>query len=154
MSQQPGVPTIHEVFIYLIVRGGADAIAFYTGVFGARETFRLQEPGGPVGHAELTFGPVTVMLADEYPEMNLLSPLAYGGTGTRVHLHVDDVDVLAARAVDAGAVILFGPADQPHGERQCRLRDPWGHEWLLGHPVGEPLSNEEIRRRYQEEAGG
>jgi PhnB protein len=144
---------IHEVFIYLIVRGGADAIGFYTRVFGAVETFRLQEPGGRVGHAELRFGPVTVMVADEHPEGNILSPLAFGGTGTRVHLHVDDADVMARRAVDAGAVILFGPEDQPHGERQCRLRDPWGHEWLLGHPIGEPLHNEEIERRY-EEAGG
>lgn len=155
MSKQPGAPSIHEVFIYLIVRGGVDAIDFYARVFGATETFRLQEPGGGrVGHAELRLGPVTVMLADEHPEAGILSPLAFGGTGTRIHLHVDDVDVLAARAVDAGAVILFGPEDQAHGERQCRLRDPWGHEWLLGHPVGEPLSNDEIQRRYQEEVGG
>jgi PhnB protein len=154
VSEQSAVSSIHEVFIYLIVRGGADAIDFYTRVFGAREVFRLQEPGGPVGHAELEFGPVTVMLADEHPEMNLLSPLAFGGTGVRVHLHVDDVDVLTRRAVDAGAVILFGPANQPHGERQCRLRDPWGHEWLLGHPVGEPLSREEMQRVYQQGAGG
>jgi uncharacterized glyoxalase superfamily protein PhnB len=38
-------------------------------------------------------------------------------------------------AADAGAVILREPADQSHGERQCRLRDPFGHEWLLGHPI-------------------
>lgn len=132
VSEQPGIPSIHEVFLYLVVRGGADALDFYTRVFGARETLRLQEPGGRVGHAELQLGPVTLMLADEHPEVGVLSPLAFGGTGCRIHLHVDDVDVLAARAVDAGAVIVFGPADQPHGERQCRLRDPWGHEWLLG----------------------
>lgn len=154
VSEQAGVPSIHEVFIYLIVRNGADAIDFYTRVFGARETFRLQDPGGRVGHAELQLGLVTVMLADEHPEAGILSPLAFGGTGTRVHLHVDNVDVLAQRAVDAGGVIVFGPADQPHGERQCRFCDPWGHEWLLGHPIGEPLSNDEIQRRYQEQAGG
>ena len=154
VSEQPGAPSIHEVFIYLIVRGGVDAIDFYTRVFGAKETFRLQDAGGRVGHAELQLGPVTVMLADEHPEANVLSPLAFGGTGTRIHLHVDDVDVLAQRAVDAGAVIVFGPEDQPHGERQCRFRDPFGHEWLLGHPIGEPLSNEDIERRYREQAGG
>ncbi len=152
MSEPSAGSPVHEVFIYLIVRGGADAIDFYTRVFGALETLRLQEPGGRIGHAELQLGPVTVMLADEHPEVGILSPLAFGGTGTRVHLHVDDVDVLAGRAVEAGAVIVFGPEDQPHGERQCRLRDPWGHEWLLGHPLGEPLSPEEIERRFAEQA--
>jgi PhnB protein len=152
MSEPPAASPIHEVFIYLCVRGGDAAIGFYTRVFGARETFRLQEPGGRVGHAELQLGPVTLMLADEHPEAGILSPLAFGGTGSRVHLHVDDVDVLAQRAVDAGANLVFGPADQPHGERQCRLRDPFGHEWLLGHPVGEPLSQDEMRRRYEAQA--
>ena len=154
MTEQPAGPAVHEVFIYLCVRGGAAALDFYTRVFGARETFRLQEPSGRIAHAELRLGPATLMLADEHPEYGILSPLAFGGTGTTIHLHVDDVDDLARRAADAGAVILIGPADQAHGERQCRLRDPFGHEWLLGHALGEPLSPEEIRRRFQEQGGG
>jgi PhnB protein len=152
MSEQPAVPAVHEVFIYLCARGGDAAIAFYSRVFGARETFRLQEPSGRVAHAELQLGPATLMLADEHPEHGILSPLAFGGTGTTLHLHVDDVDDLARRAADAGAVILREPADQAHGERQCRLRDPFGHEWLLGHSIGEPLSPQEIRRRFEGEA--
>lgn len=149
MSEPSAASPVHEVFIYLCVRGGEDAIGFYTRVFGARETFRLQEPGGRIAHAELRLGPATLMLADEHPEYGIRSPLAFGGTGTTIHLHVDDVDVLARRAADAGAAILIGPVDQPHGERQCRLRDPFGHEWLLGHPVGEALSPDEIRRRFE-----
>lgn len=143
-------PAIHEVFIYLCVDGGADAIGFYTRVFGATETFRLQEPGGRIAHAELRVGPATLMLADEFPEAGLRSPRAYGGTGTTIHLHVDDVDALTRRAEEAGATVLRPPEDQAHGERQSRFRDPFGHEWLLGHPVGEPLSNDEIQRRFQE----
>lgn len=151
MSEPSDASPVHEVFIYLCVRGGDDAIRFYTRVFGARETFRLQEPGGRISHAELRLGPATLMLADEHPEYGILSPLAFGGTGTTIHLHVDNVDVLAERAADAGGVILRPPEDQAHGERQCRLRDPFGHEWLLGHPVGEPLSPDEILRRFQEQ---
>jgi PhnB protein len=144
-----GEPVIHDVFTYLCVADGAAAIDFYTRVFGARETFRLQEPDGRVAHAELRLGPTTLMLAGEYPELGIRSPLAYGGTGTTLHLHVDDVDALTRRAEDAGATVLRPPADQGHGERQSRIRDPFGHEWLLGHPVGEPLTNEEIRRRFE-----
>lgn len=149
-TPRPDAPVIHEVFPYLIVRGGAAAIEFYVKVFGAEETFKLAEPSGKVGHAELRFGPATVMVADEYPEAGILSPQAFGGSGVRIHLHVDDVDALAERAVAAGATIVMAPADQAHGERQCRLRDPFGHEWLLGHEI-EEVSREEMQRRYAAE---
>ena len=137
---------IHEVFPYLCVRGGAAAIEFYKRAFGAQETFRIPGPEGRIGHAQLLFGPVTVMLADEHPEHGIQSPLAFGGTGTRIHLHVENVDAMAKQAVEAGATMLMEPTDQPHGERQCRLRDPFGHEWLLGHEF-EKVSPEEMLRR-------
>lgn len=90
------------------------------------------------------------MLSDEHPELGIRGPLAFGGTAAAVHLHVDDVDRLAARALEAGATMVREPSDYSHGERQCRIRDPFGHEWLLGHSL-EELSNEEISRRFAEE---
>jgi uncharacterized glyoxalase superfamily protein PhnB len=149
-SDPEAKPTIHEVFPYLCVRGGAAAIDFYRRVFGARETFRLASTDGRIAHAELAFGPATLMLADEHPEIGIRSPLAFGGTGLRIHLHVDDVDTLARHAVEAGATMLLEPTDQSHGERACRILDPFGHEWLLGHSI-EELSREEIERRWSEE---
>jgi PhnB protein len=142
---------IHEVYPYLCVRNAAAAIEFYRRAFGAEEIFRLTEPGGRIGHAELKLGPATIMLADEYPEHGIRSPLAFGGTGTTIHLHVSDVDVLAAEALEAGATMVREPTDYGHGERQCRLRDPFGHEWLLGHEI-EQVSREEMQRRFETEA--
>ena len=131
------MPAIREVYPYLIVRGAAAAIEFYREVFGAEEILRMADPDGRrIGHAELRLGPLTVMLADEYPELGILSPAAFGGTGLTLHLHVDDADALAARALRAGATMVREPADYDHGERQCRVRDPFGHEWLLGHEIG------------------
>jgi uncharacterized glyoxalase superfamily protein PhnB len=144
------VPSIREVYPYLCVRGGAAAIDFYVRVFGAEELMRLTYPDGRIAHAELKLGPVTLMLSDEHPEYNLLSPLAYGGTGIGIHLHVDDVDALTARALGAGATVLRPPTDEGHGERQAKIRDPFGHEWLLGHQL-EALSDEEIQRRITDE---
>ena len=144
MSSHPGGP-IREVYPYLCVRGAAAAVEFYTRVFGAVETLRLNAPDGRIAHCELRLGPSTVMLADEFPEYGVRSPLAFGGTGTTLHLHVDDVDALTRRAVDAGATVLREPADQGHGERQSRLRDPFGHEWLLGHELKE-VPPEEMQR--------
>lgn len=90
------------------------------------------------------------MIVDEHPEYGIRSPLAFGGTGTTIHLHVDDVDTLTARAREAGSTVLREPADQGHGERQSRVRDPFGHEWLLGQEL-EVVSAEEIRRRFEAE---
>jgi PhnB protein len=146
-ADAPDEQEVRELFVCLCVRDAAAAIAFYTSVFGARETFRLAEPNGRIGHAELRFGPANVMLCDEHPEHGIHGPPTGGCPGTTVHLHVDEVDRLAERAAAAGAVIVRPPTDHAHGERQCRLRDPFGHYWLLGHQL-EELSEQEIVRRY------
>jgi uncharacterized glyoxalase superfamily protein PhnB len=138
---------IQEVYPYLRVRGAAAAIDFYTRAFGATELFRLAEPGGRVGHAELKIGPATVMLADENPERSIFGPESLGGTTFAIHLHVQDVDALFARAVSAGATVVRPLTDQFYGERTGMLRDPFGHEWLLGSQI-EAVSPEEMQRRY------
>ena len=86
------LPVIHEVFAYLRVRDAAKAIDFYTRAFGARERFRLTEPNGRVGHAELEIGPAVLMLSDEYPEYDLKGPQSLGATTFSMHLHVDNAD--------------------------------------------------------------
>lgn len=55
---------IHEVFPYLRAKSAEDAIAFYAKAFGAHEKFRLVEPSGRIGHAELQLGPCTLMISD------------------------------------------------------------------------------------------
>src|SRR3954467_1419983 len=97
---------IQQVFPYLIVRDASAAIEFYKDVFGAEETMRLAEPSGRIGHAELKVGAAMIMIADEYADRGVLSPLAYGGSGSFPHLHVSNVDDMTARAAEAGAKVL------------------------------------------------
>jgi PhnB protein len=123
---------IRGVYPYLCIRGAAAALDFYRDVFGAEPGLRWDGDDGTVAHAEFRLGDTTFMVSDEYPEMGIRGPGHWGGTPVRLHLHVDDVDGLARRAEAAGAEILRGPRDEAHGERQCLLRDPWGHLWLLG----------------------
>ncbi|ABC82252.1 VOC family protein [Anaeromyxobacter dehalogenans] len=144
---------IKELFPYLRVRGAARAVAFYAEAFGAKEKFRLVEPGGRVGHVELDFGAATVMLSDEYPEHGLRGPESVGGTTFCIHLHVDDADRAIARAVAAGATLVRPAADAFYGERSGTVRDPFGHEWLLGHSI-EEVSPEEMQRRWDAMLGG
>jgi uncharacterized glyoxalase superfamily protein PhnB len=150
-SQDESGSAIEEVFPYLCVRGAAAAIDFYAKAFGASEAFRIPYEGR-IGHAQLNLGPATIMLADEFPDSGIQSPLAFGGTGVTIHLHVKDVDEMAEKAIEAGAKVLLAPTNQPHGERQCRLRDPFGHEWLLGQQI-ERVSVDEMQRRYTAQTG-
>jgi PhnB protein len=144
------LPVIRDVYPYLCVHDAAAALEFYARVFGATEVMRLTDQRGRVAHAELRLGPALLMLVDEHPEYGIRGPLSFGGTGTTIHLHVDDVDALTARARAAGATVLREPTDYGHAERQSRLRDPFGHEWLLGQEI-EAVAPEEIKRRFEAE---
>jgi uncharacterized glyoxalase superfamily protein PhnB len=140
---------IKEMFPYLHVRNAAGAIDFYTRAFGAREKLRLTEPGGRVGHAELDFGGMTLMLADEFPEYGIQGPQASGRTTVTIHLHVDDADEVIRRAAENGAVVEREPRDEFYGERSGVVRDPFGHRWGIGHSI-EEVSPAEMQRRYDE----
>jgi PhnB protein len=117
---------------YITVQDAAKAIEFYRSAFGARETgARFTEPGGKVGHAEISFGDYQLMLSDEYPDYGAISPVTLGGSPLLLHLYVDDVDATVAQAESLGAVVLRPAADQPYGDRAATIRDPFGHRWMV-----------------------
>ena len=147
MAEQDHKSEIQELFPYLIVRDAKSAIEFYRQAFGAEEMFRLAEPSGRIGHAQLKLGSAVVMLADEFPERGIQSPLAFGGTGSFLHLHVADVDEMTNCAIAAGAKVLVEPKTQFYGERTSKVLDPYGHVWMLGAHV-ETVSTDEMQRRY------
>ena len=144
---------IHEVFPYLRVRDAAAAIEFYKEAFGVEEEFRLTEPSGRIGHAQLKFGEATVMVSDEYPEYGIHGPKDAVPTGSSIHLHVEDVDAMTQQAVAAGAKLVMEPTDQFYGERSSKVLDPFGHEWLLGSHI-EDVTPEEMQRRFTEMMAG
>ena len=139
--------SIHELFPYLRVKNAGKAIEFYTRAFGVTEKYRLTEPGGRIGHCELDFGGTIVMLSEEYPELGFVGPQTIGGTSMSIHLHVDDCDAAIRRAVSEGAEIIREPSDAFYGERSGTVRDPFGHEWMIGHSI-EDVTPEEMQRRY------
>ncbi|WP_394830977.1 VOC family protein [Pendulispora rubella] len=139
----------HELFPYIRVKNAAKAIEFYKRAFDVTEKFRLTEPSGRIGHAELDFGCATLMLSDEYPECGIQGPQTIGGTSFAIHLHVENADAWIQRAVAAGATMVREPKDEFYGERSGVVRDPFGHEWNIGHEI-EKVTPEEMQRRYDE----
>lgn len=136
----------HSVTPYLTVKGAAKAIEFYKQAFGAKEIFRMPQPDGKIGHAEIQIGDSRIMLADEFPERNIRGPESLGGTPVMIHLYVNDVDTVAKRAVAAGAKEIRPVQDQFYGDRSGMFADPFGHQWNISTHV-EDLSAEEIGKR-------
>ncbi len=136
----------HNVTPYLVIKGAAAAIDFYKQALGAVEVMRMPQPDGRVGHAELKFGDSMVMLADEFPEMNVVGPKTLGNTSVALLLYVDDVDKAVERAVSLGATIKKPIADQFYGDRTGTIEDPFGHKWTLAVHL-EDVSPEEMERR-------
>ena len=135
---------------YLNVKGAAEAIEFYCSVFGAKEIYRLVDPGdGRIGHAEIQFGDELMMISDEYPDFGALSPIAFGGSPVKLHLTVPDVDDTFAKAIAKGSIEVRGVKDQFHGSRSGVLTDPFGHVWHIDTKV-EDVSPEDMQRRWNE----
>jgi len=134
---------------YLCVDGAAAAIDFYTKVFGAKERMRMPAPGGKIGHAEIKIGDSVIMLADESPEQDFLSPKARGGTSVLLHLYVPNVDNFVAKAIAAGAQLVRPVTDQFYGDRAGGIKDPFGHSWYVA-THKEELSPAEIKKRAAE----
>jgi PhnB protein len=134
---------------YLAVRGAARAIEFYKKVFGATEAYRLTDPSGRIGHAEINIGESKIMLSDEWPDFGALSPESVGGSPVTFHLAVANVDEMVQRAVDAGAILLRPVADEFFGERRGMVTDPFGFSWHIS-TAKEEVSPEEMQRRWNE----
>jgi uncharacterized glyoxalase superfamily protein PhnB len=136
----------HTITPQLVVIGVAAAIEWYTRALGANELLRNLGPDGvSIMHAELLLGDSRFFVVDEFPN-GTRSPRSLGGTGVTLHLYVEDVDALFARAVAAGAEVVMPVDDQFWGDRYGILADPFGHRWSVASRI-EDLSPKMLQAR-------
>lgn len=133
---------------YLVVKGAAEAIEFYTKAFGAVEMMRMPGPGGRIMHAEVKIGNSVLMLADENPERGFLSPASRGGHTSSVMFYTEDVDATFKKAIAAGAKEVTPITDMFWGDRMGNLTDPFGHAWAIA-THKEDVSPQEMERRMK-----
>ena len=141
----------HSVTPYLIVRGGTRALEYYKQAFGAEERFRMDGPGGTIGHAEIQIGDSIVMLADENPAWNAKAPQVGTPSPVQLMIYVDDVDATFAQALTAGGKETQPLKNQFYGDRSGSLTDPFGHSWTVATHI-EDVPPEEMERRAAEYA--
>lgn len=151
MSAVDPVPEhLHTVTPRLVFDDAGAAIEFYRAAFDAEklgEPFR--GPDGKVVHAEIRIGDAVVYVTDEGDERDGTAPSSTGGRVTAVMaINIPDVDRLWEQAVAAGCDVAYPLADQFYGDRGGRLRDPFGHQWMLSTHI-EDVDREELDRRMQ-----
>jgi PhnB protein len=140
---------MHSITPHLVCAGAAKAIDFYKQAFGATEQGRMPGPDGRLMHAAVKIGDSTVMLVDEMPEWGALGPKALKGSPVTIHIYVEDVDALVARAVNAGAKVTMPVAEQFWGDRYGKLEDPFGHHWSVATHVRD-VTPEEMKKAMQQ----
>ncbi len=128
---------LHTITPYLVVERAAELIDFVKGVFGAEERLRTTGSAGGI-HCEVRVGDSTVMIGGG-------PALRAEPTPTALHLYVEDADALFGKAVSAGATPLYGPVDQPYGDREAGVVDPFGNRWYIGARRGAPGPPEGLR---------
>jgi len=136
---------MHSITPHLVCAGAAKALDFYQKAFGATEVGRMPGPDGRLMHAAMKIGDSTVMLADEMPEWGSLGPKALKGSPVTIHIYVEDVDALVARAEKAGAKVTMPVAEQFWGDRYGKLEDPFGHHWSVATHVRD-VTPEEMKK--------
>jgi PhnB protein len=116
------VEGFHTVTTYLHPKGADKMIGFLERAFGAEEVFR-SESGGVIHHASVRLGDAVISMGEAHEEFQPMPTMFY--------LYVEDTDSLYKRAVAAGAKSLHEPADQPYGDRNAGVEDPFGNQWFI-----------------------
>jgi len=110
---------------YLVVDGAQQFIDFVEQAFGATRVVSVARPedSEKLMHAEVLIGGSTIEVADSFGDV---APRPH-----ELHLYVDDADATYERAVAAGARTLHAPTDQPYGDREAGVADPFGNYWYI-----------------------
>jgi PhnB protein len=149
----PGAAWQQTITPHIVVRGAAAASEWYQRALGAEEHGRVPVPGGKFMQIELRFGSSSVMIADEFPDLGVVSPLSVGGTVGALAIHTDDVDALWQRAVEAGAKVSLPLQDMFWGDWHGEIFDPFGHRWALAQHLRD-VPAEQIRAAAAAMFGG
>lgn len=117
------------------------AIEWYTRVFDATPLQRYTAGDQVVYASMAVFGGVVGLKdGDEFDP-------APDGRGVLIEADTPDPDRYEQAALAAGATSVFPVADQYYGARGGRVRDPFGHEWLLQTPMPDPSTDRDPGRR-------
>ncbi|MDB5232370.1 MAG: bleomycin resistance protein [Chitinophagaceae bacterium] len=115
----------------LHIKSGVTDISFYEKAFGAIELRRFTNDDNSIHVAELSIEGSLFHLHEEKLSAGKFSPQHANGVTALIGLFVPDVDIVIAKAIQAGATLLSPAQSYDYGYRQGQIRDPFGHVWLI-----------------------
>ena len=117
------LPEMGSVTPYLHPRGTGKLIDFLKEAFGAEEVMSAKSPEGAVEHAKIRIGDSIVEMGEAHGEFQPMPAMFY--------MYVGNVDATYDRALKAGCKSISAPADQPYGDRNAGVEDPFGNQWYI-----------------------
>lgn len=138
----------HTISASLVVRDIEKALRFYNNAFGAEVVNELKDGNGTPVFAEMKIDDTIVMLTKEDPAYQL-SPETTGSSGVVIQIYTGDAEGLFESAIMGGATEVFPLKEQFYGDRAGRVKDPFGHQWIIATHV-EDVPPAEMKRRFDQ----
>ncbi|MEU5864786.1 MULTISPECIES: VOC family protein [unclassified Nonomuraea] len=121
-----------NLFPRLIVPDPDRASAFYQDALGAEQVFRAdQGEDGRPAVIEHRLGRAAFRVSPAVAAWGWLSPDDLGGSPVLLEVEVGDPDAVGERMTAQGAETVVPIENRPYGKRSGRLRDPYGHLWII-----------------------
>jgi PhnB protein len=114
---------LNTVNAYLHPLRAEPLIAFLKRAFGAQEVAKYASPDGVVHHAQIRIGDSVLEMGEAHGKYEPMPAMFY--------LYVPDCDAVYRRALAAGAKSLHELTDQPYGDRNSAVTDPFGNIWYI-----------------------
>lgn len=142
MSVTPNyVPREYKTInVMLIVKDAHRALKFYNNAFGAEVVMKLEDPSGKIIHAEMKIDDTIIMLAEGEPA---------DGSGIILQIYTGDAEALFESALMGGATEVYPIEEQFYGDRAGRVKDPFGHQWIISTHI-EDVTSKELQKRFNE----
>ena len=114
---------LHTVNVYMHPLRAEPVIGFLKRAFGAEEIAKYASPDGVVHHAEVRVGDSVVEMGEAHGPYQPMPSMFY--------VYVPDCDAVYGQAIAAGAKSLHAMTDQPYGDRNGAVTDPFGNVWYI-----------------------
>src|ERR1700754_4067587 len=98
-------------------------IEFLSNAFDAEELMRSVSDNDIHVHAKLWIGDSIIEMGEPHLDSKPMP--------TAIYLYVEDVDATYEQALRAGASSVVPPADQPYGDRNAWVKDPFDNIWYI-----------------------
>jgi PhnB protein len=114
---------MHNVNVYMHPLRAEPVIGFLKRAFSGREIAKYTSPEGVVHHAQVRVGDSVVEMGEANGPYQPMPSMFY--------IYVPDCDMVYRQAIAAGAKSLHELTDQPYGDRNGAVTDPFGNIWYI-----------------------